>query len=202
MQTAGVIRSNRLAVRDWVQESIAADLVVTRQPRRFWRSRSGDGSPTAQSKLKAIPGIEEALPVRLRKQFFRDTQVLLIAYAYDYYHTDMRRPQAIADLELYKVLGAVENGVIISDNFALLHKVKVGDTITLTVRRPLKVVGKLVDYSWNHGTLIVNQNYYEKYWQEHAVWTFLTCIWWRARTYTKGKKKFLSVWERRTASMY
>src|SRR5206468_1514071 len=29
VQTAGTIRSNRLALRDWVQESLAADLIVT-----------------------------------------------------------------------------------------------------------------------------------------------------------------------------
>ncbi len=167
MQTAGVIRSNRQALRDWVQESIAADLVVTSDSPVSSGNRGQPMDPGLRERLKAIPGVEEALPVQLRKQFYRDTQVLLIALnAADYYHTDTHRPQAVADVELYRVLSAAADGVLISDNFAYLHKVNVGDTITLTSPAvKLRVVGKLVDYSWNHGTIIVNQSFYERHWQ-------------------------------------
>src|SRR5207253_702365 len=103
-----------------------------------------------------------------RKQGFRDTQVLLVVLdAGDYYRTDLKRPQPVADVDQYKALSAVPDGALVSENFALLHKVAVGDTVTLTsppVR--LKVVGTLVDYSWNHGTLVVNQDFYERQWQD------------------------------------
>src|SRR5437773_8431913 len=47
-----------------------------------------------------------------------------------------------------------------SANFAALYKVMIGDVVTLSSSEGpvrLTVVGELVDYSWNKGTLILNR---------------------------------------------
>src|SRR5204862_3059320 len=55
MQTAGIIRSNRVALRDWVQESIAADLVVTSGSPVSSGGRGQPMDPNLRQQLKAVP---------------------------------------------------------------------------------------------------------------------------------------------------
>src|SRR5205807_2734643 len=65
--------------------------------------------------------------------------------------------------------------VIISENFGILHGVDTGDTLTLTSPRGpvrLHVLGKLVDYSWNHGSLVINRQFYLDHWDDARVDAF------------------------------
>lgn len=173
MQTAGVIRSNRLALRDWVEESIGAHLFVT------------SGSPVAASAdidamppelgaaLEKIPGVQRALPLRTSKQYYDQTKILVMAVAAgDIYTLD---PQRREKHDLFRQLNEQADGVIISDNFRALHGVHAGDTITLASPRgpvTLHVLGTMVDYSWNHGSLIVRRQDYLKHWGDAKVDVF------------------------------
>jgi putative ABC transport system permease protein len=53
--------------------------------------------------------------------------------------------------------------VLVSENFALMHSVEVGDTIELPGAdgpvRP-RVIGTIVDYSWNRGTVYAHREHY------------------------------------------
>ena len=66
-QTYGTIVSNQIALREWVQESIAADLIVSlRQPHRRRRRQSEvmTGIRWA-TKMAKIKGVEAVLPMRI-----------------------------------------------------------------------------------------------------------------------------------------
>jgi putative ABC transport system permease protein len=63
----------------------------------------------------------------------------------------------------------------VSENFTALHGVDRGDTITLTSPRgpvTFTVIGKLPDYTWNLGTLLINRADYLKFWNDPAVDVF------------------------------
>jgi putative ABC transport system permease protein len=176
MQTAGTIRSNRIALREWVQESIAADLIVTSGGPVSAGGLSLPMSEAVGKKLRGVPGVAAALPVRMRRQYFRDTQILMIALnAGDFYATDSRRSPTVMGLDLYKEMSTRPDAVIISENFGILHGVNPGDTLTLTSPRGpvrLHVLGKLVDYSWNHGSLVINRQFYQGHWDDDRVDAF------------------------------
>jgi putative ABC transport system permease protein len=82
-----------------------------------------------------------------------------------------RRPR-VKTAGQYRALAERPDGALISENFALLYGVRVGDTLTLASPNgpvTLHVVGQLVDYSWNHGSLVVNRALYLKYWDDPRV---------------------------------
>jgi putative ABC transport system permease protein len=176
MQTAGTIKSNRQAIRQWIDDSIAADLCVTSGSPVSAGGKSKPMVPELAREIEKIPGVERALPVRLRKPTFRDAQVMMIVLdADDYYAVDSKRGAKISGLELYKKLATTKNGVIISENFAALQHVHVGDVIPLTSpqgRVEFRVIGKLPDYSWNLGSMFVNRKDYEAYWDDPRVDVF------------------------------
>ena len=54
---------------------------------------------------------------------------------------------------------------LVSENFAALYKVKVGDKITVNgLDGPieLEVIGTLVDYTWNRGTILVDREWFSR----------------------------------------
>src|SRR5262249_21371243 len=173
MQTAGTIKSNQVAIRQWVDDSIGADLVVTKGSPV---SAGGTSKPMDLSlgkEIAKIPGVEQVMPLRMRKPYYNGTQVFMIVLdADDYFRADSRREIKVSGLPLYKKLGETRDGVIISDNFAALHHVSIGDTIPLTSDRGavhLTVVGTMADYSWNHGTLFIHRKHYLSHWDDPQV---------------------------------
>ncbi|MCC6417274.1 MAG: ABC transporter permease [Gemmataceae bacterium] len=176
VQTAGIILSNRIALRDWVRQYLAAELFVTSGSPV---SASGQGEPMdlrLGAEIRAVPGVRTALPLRLCKHYFRDTQILLSIFeARDYYEMDRDRDPPVASVEPYRRLAERPDGTIVSENFSLLHGIDVGDTITLSSPRgpvTLAVVGKIVDYSWNHGCIAINRKLYVDHWDDDRADVF------------------------------
>jgi putative ABC transport system permease protein len=177
-QTFGTIVSNRTALRGWVQEAIAADLIVTSgSPVGAGGGQTVSMNESLGKKLRAIPGVEAALPMRSRRLPYgegeRATQILLFATdAAESYRVESKRLTDLHYLELYKALGQNPHRAIISENFAALHGVGKGDTITLSAggkEARFLVIGKVVDYSWNHGTIFIDRAEYKELWNDNEV---------------------------------
>jgi putative ABC transport system permease protein len=161
MQTAGIIKSNRYALREWMQDTGAADIVLTSgspistsgQSRLMERTLGND---LLKQLGERLPGLQAVLPLREDHVRFRHTQIHLVALdARAFYAIDRNRRHPVSDLAQYQKLAEHPGGVLVSDNFAALHRVRVGDTVTVA-GRTLPVLGKVVDYSWNHGTVFLN----------------------------------------------
>jgi putative ABC transport system permease protein len=121
---------------------------------------AGPGS-LATALIAGRTEIRAVLPVRFRKYAFRDTEVFLIAMdARRFWEVDKGHQPEIPDLDLYLKMAQRPGSVIISDNFATKHGVKTGDTLVLAGVK-LRVVGQVLDYSWGHGTLIMD-------WEDYA----------------------------------
>jgi len=176
VQTAGTIRSNRLALRDWVREAIAADLIVTSGSPVGAGGQSLPMDLGLADDIKKLPGIETVLPNRFRKVPYRDTQIFVTAAVADQvYSVEKRRISKGDDVDLYKIISTQPDSVIASDNFAALYGVHIGDTITLTSpdgELKLHVAGTMIDYSWNHGSLIMNRPDYLRHFQDPMVDVF------------------------------
>lgn len=176
VQTAGTIRSNRIALRDWVRDSIAADLIVTKGGLTGGGGQLQPMRPELAEEIEALPGIERALPLRMCDIEYRASKIRLLAGEIESaYQVEKSRNLRPGDRELFRKLYETKNGVLMSDNFAALYKVRVGDTVTLPSSQGqvrLQVVGQLVDYTWNKGTLILNRKDFLANWHDDLVSMF------------------------------
>jgi putative ABC transport system permease protein len=169
MQTAGTIRSNRVGVREWIQNNLVADLVISAGSPV---SAGGHNEPMDEGlreQLRQLGGesVRAVVPLRFRHRPYRDTQVFVEAIPARAYYDALRdRPRQVPDLDHYRRLSEERGTVLISDNFAALYGVGVGDTITLS-GVDWRVAGTVVDYSWNHGAVIMDWGDYQKQFKDH-----------------------------------
>lgn len=171
MQTAGVIRSNRLALRDWVDATITADLFVT-----FGSpvGASGQNEPMDASlanDLKKLPGVRAALAVRSKQVVLDNTRILMATLEAAEMARSDREDREIN--RIYEKLGASPGCAIVSKNFVALNGAR--DLIELPSPNglvQLRVIGTIEDYSWNKGTIFINRSDYVKNWQDNKVDVF------------------------------
>lgn len=185
VETSGIIHSNRQAVRVWLNNSMASDIIVTAGNPIGSGGQNELMKEEVRDKLMEIAGVEEVLPNRQSYSIlFRDVNVAITTVVADRaYELDKRRRPTGDHLELYPKLMRRHNpklaalppnniGVIVSGNFAALYHVRKGDTFTLNSPNgevKLHVLGTMVDYTWNLGTIIMNRSDYVEHWQDPAV---------------------------------
>jgi putative ABC transport system permease protein len=180
LQTAGVIRSNEEAILKWVDESIAADLFITSGSPV---SGSGQNMPLkedfGQQIEAAFPAVRAALPVRFHQTDFGDKLVFIVAAdAQGFYDVDKERG-TVPGIDLYPLLRD-SNNILISENFAALYGTRTGDSIILPESRepvPFHVIGTVVDYSWNRGTIIMDRDLYKRCFHDPLVDAYDVYVW-------------------------
>jgi putative ABC transport system permease protein len=177
-QTYGTIVSNQTALSQWVQESIAADLIVTSgSPIGAGGGQSEPMKESLGEKMSKINGVEAVLPMRFDRVFYGNDQVMLFAMdAGGTYKIEKKRQAELRNLEMYKTLSENPNTVIVSDNFSAIHGVGKGDTVTLNAgdKGEVKflVIGTMLDYSWNRGTIFIDRERYKQLWNDSSVEVF------------------------------
>src|SRR5262249_14260178 len=93
--------------------------------------------------------------------------------AAEFYRVDQGRA-AVPGLELYPRLREPGN-VLVSENFAALHGVREGETFSLQGPRgpiELRVLGRVVDYSWNRGTILMDRGQFRTLFDDPLVDVF------------------------------
>jgi putative ABC transport system permease protein len=174
LQTAGTIRSNEDAVLEWVDQSVIADLFVTAGSPINASGQTLLMTESLGREIAQLPQIEAVVPLRFHRIDFRDTLVFLNALDVKAFYAAWQQRRPVPGMDLFPLLG--EPGTaLVSENFAALHGVNSGDRIRLRgVRGPvdLRVIGTVVDYSWNRGTILIDRAYYLDQFQDHLVDTF------------------------------
>jgi putative ABC transport system permease protein len=174
LETAGLTKSSEEAVLLWVDESFVSELVVTANSPIAAGGDSQEMDESLAQKIGSLPEVEAVVPVRFRRPFLGDTMIFLIAVDAPSYAKATRSRGIVPGLDMYPRLR--EPGTILaSENFIARQGVAVGDTITLPGRRgpvALRVIGTLVDYSWNQGTLIIDREQYKASFEDSRVDAF------------------------------
>jgi len=177
VQTAGMIKSNETAFRDWINDKFQFDLLL--------RDRD---EGTAAGQARALPSAAAAV---LRREYLPPgTRLVGQTYRFPEWDAKNRRPgaggaadstivfmalidstehyQANAgrlgrrDLELWHRLGEAPGRAVVSENFARIQEVKVGDTIQLEGNDgpvSFEIIGVVIDYTWIRGSIWIDRQH-------------------------------------------
>jgi len=170
-ETAGLTLSSERAILAWINDSLSADLFVTCSSPVASGGQSQPIDEKIGTWIEELPEVKAIMPVRFRRLDFNDTIVFMIALDAVKYRSLTEGHTGVRGQELFPRL-AEPGTCLVSENFALLHKVKVGDTITL--RGPhgpvgLRVLGTVLDYSWNRGTVIMERAHYKEQFKDPMI---------------------------------
>jgi putative ABC transport system permease protein len=113
--------------------------------------------------------------VRDARIMFRGTPVMVVSLEVkSMSETAQLPPVAGNEADMYRRAAAGE-GLIVADNLAQLQRLKLGDTLEVPapgglIRLP--IVGIIVDYSDQQGTIFMDRSLFMKYWNDDSVNVF------------------------------
>ncbi len=166
----GLAKASYSSILGWTRSTLNPDLFVTPNEsltKRMFRFPWGMGDA-----LREVPGIEEVQPVRNGRVTVNGKPVLLVA-------VDVRRVQSRVHMKTIAgnredIIERASAGVAlsVSDNFAELNGLKLGDTIEIPspsgpVRLP--IAGIVEDFSDQQGAIFIDWKVYKRYWKEDGV---------------------------------
>jgi putative ABC transport system permease protein len=121
--------------------------------------------------LSSIEGVGRIQPVREVRIQFRQSPVMLVAVDLVSIQESTRVRAVSGSSEMFR-LAAAGKGLIVSENLAELHRLHHGETLELPapdglIRLP--IVGIIVDYSDQQGSILVDRSVFERHWADDAV---------------------------------
>ncbi|MEO8258543.1 MAG: FtsX-like permease family protein [Acidobacteriota bacterium] len=167
---AGMANASYASIIDWMQTALNPDLFVL--PSQNLVVRTIRFPATMAGELAAIPGVERVQMVRDARIVFRRTPVMIVAVEIESIaQTAHRDPVAGDAAEMYR-LTAAGRGLMVSDNLAQLQRLKLGEIIEIpapngTIKLP--IVGIVVDYSDQQGTILIDRTVFQRYWNDDSV---------------------------------
>ena len=170
---AGMARASYDSIIDWMQTTLDPELFVL--PSQSIVVRTVRFPAAMGPEIAALPGVQRVQPVRDGRITFRDTPVLLVAVdARSVAETAHRDPIAGNRDEMYRKTAAGE-GLIVSDNLAQLQRLALGEWIDVAAPHGvihLPIVGIVVDYSDQQGTILMDRSLFIRYWNDDSVNVF------------------------------
>ena len=166
----GITLSNTSSIVEWMYKIVNPDLFVL--PSQSLDVRAARFPASVVTDVAAVPGVSRVQPVRNGRTTFRGAPVMVLALDMrSFGETVTARPIAGDSSAMYRLAAAGE-GVIVSDNFAQLKGLRLGDTLELAapyglIRLP--IVGALVDYSDQQGTIMMDRSVFVRYWRDDSV---------------------------------
>jgi len=127
---------------------------------------------TMAPELTGIPGVERVQMVRDARIVFRGTPTMVVAVEMESIaQTSRREPVAGNADEMYR-LTSQGRGLMVSDNLARLQHLTLGETLEIAAPNGvirLPIVGIVVDYSDQQGTILMDRSVFIRYWHDDSV---------------------------------
>jgi putative ABC transport system permease protein len=174
----GMGRANYDSMIDWMNAVLNPDLFVV--PSAAFDMRSARFPASMAPEIAAVPGVEQVQMLRNARITFRHTPTLVLGVEMlSTSGTTQGKPVAGNANEMYRQAAAGE-GLLVSDNFAQLQHLTLGQTLEVPapyglIRLP--IVGIIVDYSDQQGAIMLDRSVFTQYWRDDSVNLF--------RVYTK-----------------
>ena len=170
---AGMARASYDSIIDWMSVALNPDLFV--MPSASVVTRTIRFPKSMGAELGAIPGVERVQMVRDARIVFRQTPVMVVAVEVkSLAETVPRTPIAGDPIDMYRRTAAGE-GLMVSDNLAQLQHLSLGEVLEIpapegVIRLP--IVGIVIDYSDQQGTILMDRTVFERFWQDDSVNVF------------------------------
>jgi putative ABC transport system permease protein len=165
----GMAKASYSSITRWIDVALNPDFFVTATEKVTRRDFLLPAS--VEQELKAIPGIAEVQPVRSGRIMLEGRPVMLIAADIDKIARRASLP-ARADTPGSYAIVAKGEGVIVSDNLALLRNYRLGQALDIPTPSGilrLPIVSIRVDYSDQLGSILIDRGLYRKWWNDDRI---------------------------------
>ena len=170
---AGMARASYDSIISWMNTALNPELFVL--PTQSIVVRTLRFPAEMESALAQIPGVKRVQAVRNGRFTFRKTPIMLVSVNMPSIPETAQLPPVAGDPDRMYQQTAAGEGVIVSENLAELQRLKLGETIEIAaphgvVRLP--IVGIIVDYSDQQGTVFLDRSVFVRYWKDDTINVF------------------------------
>jgi putative ABC transport system permease protein len=166
----GLTRASYDSIFTWLTATLNPDLFVS--PSESLNARGFRFPGSMGDQLRAIPGIGEVQSVRAARIQVRGMPVVFVAIDVEAVLRRVTLAPRAGDPKTMSRLTAEGKGILVSENFALLRGYKLGDIVDLPSPSGvlhLPVVGIVVDYSDQQGSILMDRTVYQHYWNDDTA---------------------------------
>jgi hypothetical protein len=167
---AGMARASYLSITDWMDTTLNPDLFVA--PTQDIVVRTLRFPPDMEAELRGTPGIARVQAVRNARVVFRETPVMIVATDIASIAETVRVDPIAGDTATMYARTAAGSGLMVSDNFAELQRLSVGDVLEIPAPHgvvKLPIAGIVLDYSDQQGTILMDRSVFVRYWRDDSV---------------------------------
>jgi putative ABC transport system permease protein len=169
----GMARASYQSIVDWMTTTLDPDLFV--MPSQNLDVQTTRFPATMGPEIAGAPGVERVQMLRNSRVTFRQTRVMIVAIEIDSLAQSTKLPPVAGNASEMYARTAAGTGLMVSDNLAQLQHVSLGDVIEVaapygTIRLP--VVGIVLDYSDQQGTILMDRSLFIRYWHDDSINVF------------------------------
>ncbi len=167
---AGVARASYSSIMDWLRVALNPDLFVTTSESLTKRSFRFPGS--MEQEIRAIPGVGDVQGARTARILIDGKPIMMVAVDVRDVGRHVKLPSVAGKQEEMYRRTANQEGVMVSENFSLLHGYRYGDVLKLNApagEAKLPIVGVVADYSDQQGSILIDRALYRKYWRDDTL---------------------------------
>jgi putative ABC transport system permease protein len=170
---AGMARASYASIIHWMETALNPELFI--MPSQSIVVRTMRFPAAMGPEIGAIPGVKRVQSVRDARIMFRNTPVMIVAVEVDSIAQTAQLPPVAGNAdEMYRQAAAGE-GLMVADNLAQLQQLKLGDMLEVPAPKGLirlPIVGIILDYSDQQGTIFMDRRLFIKYWNDDSVNVF------------------------------
>ena len=166
----GMTQAAYASIEEWLRIALNPDMYLS--PSQNLTDRSFRFPAAFAEEVVKLPGVRRTQLVRTVRVPVDGEPVMVVALEIASIRKEVRLPVVSGDGDRMYGEAAAGRGVIVSDNFALQHRRKVGEMLRLnTPEGPLElpILGTVVDYSDQKGSILLDRAVYERYWKDDSV---------------------------------
>jgi len=169
----GVGRESYNSILDWLDTALNPDLFIAGS--QNLSDRTFRFPKSLGDQIASLPGVSEVQSVRSFRVAVKGTPTLLVVLNVASFEHRGHRSTVAEDPRGMYTLAKAGQGVIVSENFARLQRLTVGDRIDLATpagRLGLPIAGIVTDWSDQQGTVFLDRSVYERQWSDDTVNVF------------------------------
>jgi putative ABC transport system permease protein len=168
-----MIKSFRVTVETWIEQTVSADLFVIPAARAV-AGLEAKMPEEIVGELRTIPGIQAIDPIQIQQTFWGEESVVLAArdmqVLRDFSHLLM-----VHGNDRESIQRSLDHGeVLVSEPLALRRRIEANDRLNLSTPTglvSLTVAGVFYDYTTDGGRILMDKGLFRKHWPEDKITT-------------------------------
>ena len=166
----GFAHSFYSSVGEWMNDVLNPDFFVT--PSANLSERTQTFPSEMGSVIESVEGVDQVQLVRDARVVYRQIPVMVISIESEKVAETVRRVPVAGTANEMNRLTAEGKGMIASDSFATIQKLKLGDIVELPTPSgllSLPIAGIIRDYSDMQGSVFIDRAVYRKWWNDDTA---------------------------------